>query len=348
MVNKAIPATIVHGDPRFLNNLWFSEDPSIIRDNQNLCYAELQRKMMNAGVDLNTEDLNPYEASKLVLFVDVPRRGQYFKMPGQIWYALLNEAPCAYEKNWRISFHSQYDKIFTWDEALIDNEKYFLIRLGYNLEYNDFSQRFSDRKFLTMIVGAKHSSYPGALYKDRYQIIKWFAKNKPAAFDLYGVGWPDRLRPIFGPRMEARIPAFVKRIVESFYPPNLVYKGRVEGKRSVLSRYKFSICYENMGDKAGFVTEKIFDSFCSGCVPVYRGATNIHALIPSGCFIDARQFSTIQQMYSFLAKIKAEEFDRYQDNIKKFLISEQGKQFSATVFAEVLLNSMVADLSKGG
>jgi hypothetical protein len=342
--SNKINATIVHGDKRFLNNLWFSLDPKIIRDNQNLCFAELKNFLSEKGINLSTEDINSYQESKLVLFIDVPRKMGYTKSPSQVWYAILNEAPCAYEKNWRKENHDPYDKIFTWDESFVDYSKYFLIRLAYDLNYDTRGVGFDQRKLVTMIAGAKNSNYPGTLYQERYNVIKWFCKSHPNDFDLYGMGWPNKLRPLLSSRIEARLPRVFKNILGSFYPDNIVYQGPVNNKREVLSKYKFSICYENMGDKRGFVTEKIFDSFCSGCIPVYLGATNITDLIPSNCFIDGRKFDSIDKIYKFLKNISAKEFEIYQSEINLFLASNKGRQFSPSVFAETIGGSMLSDL----
>jgi hypothetical protein len=44
-------------------------------------------------------------------------------------------------------------------------------------------------------------------------------------------------------------------------------------KISYLTNYKFNLCPENSNYK-GYVTEKIFDAICSGCLPIYWGAEN--------------------------------------------------------------------------
>lgn len=44
-----------------------------------------------------------------------------------------------------------------------------------------------------------------------------------------------------------------------------------DNKRAYLRDYRFNLCPEN-SDAPGYVTEKLFDSFHSGTVPVYRGA----------------------------------------------------------------------------
>lgn len=42
-------------------------------------------------------------------------------------------------------------------------------------------------------------------------------------------------------------------------------------KQSFLSQFRFNICPENM-DAEGYTTEKIFDAFASGCIPLYMGS----------------------------------------------------------------------------
>ncbi|GAB3961662.1 hypothetical protein GCM10028805_61100 [Spirosoma harenae] len=46
-----------------------------------------------------------------------------------------------------------------------------------------------------------------------------------------------------------------------------------ENKREYLKTFKFNLCPEN-SNTAGYVTEKIFDSLFSGCIPIYWGSEN--------------------------------------------------------------------------
>ena len=342
---KLIKATLVQGDDRFMNNLWFSTDTNIVRDNSNLCYSELRRKLFESGIDLATEDIHPCESSTIVLFVDVPRKSKYYKRRDQFWFLLLNEVHCVYPNNYKPKNHTHFDRIFTWDESIVDYLKYFQIRLAYDLNYNDFGKRFGDRKLLTMIAGAKNSSCPGSLYGLRYEVVKWFSQNHQEDFDLYGVGWPKELRPILSPRYESRLPYFVKALFGLFYPINRVYRGPIYSKRVVLSNYKFTVCYENMGNKRGLITEKIFDAMCSGSVPVYFGATNIASLIPSKCYIDARRFLTFSDFYETLNNITATQFEEIQMEIQKFLSSDSGKVFSVQTFSGLIASAMITELS---
>lgn len=52
----------------------------------------------------------------------------------------------------------------------------------------------------------------------------------------------------------------------------------------IYSEYKFIICFEN-SKTDGYITEKIFNVFLSGSIPIYDGAPNITDYIVSGSFI---------------------------------------------------------------
>ena len=138
---------------------------------------------------------------------------------------------------------------------------------------------------------------------------------------------------------------FFKKI-ERYLPlkPRPSYKGKVQEKQSVLKKTKFSICYENVSELQGYITEKIFDSFFSGCVPIYWGASNITDYIPSCCFIDRRNFRNTSDMFSFLQSITENQFIDYQKNIEIFLQSESAYQFGADYFTDTVINTVMSEV----
>ncbi len=176
--------------------------------------------------------------------------------------------------------------------------------------------KFSDKKFCTMIAGNKNVYDPlyvyKSLYPERRKIIRFFEKNHPQEFDLYGTAW-------------------------SGWSSN---KGPVASKFDTLKNYKFSICYENMGDQNGYITEKIFDCLMSGCVPVYLGADDIADFVPSNCFIDRRNFSSDEELYCFLKTIDEGTYNQYIDSIKKYFQSPQSRFFSIDYFIELVLDNI--------
>jgi len=72
-----------------------------------------------------------------------------------------------------------------------------------------------------------------------------------------------------------------------------IYRGACESKYQVMAEYDFVLCLENM-QMNGYVTEKIFDCFYSGAIPIYYGAPDIHAYIPKECMIDAREYRCLK------------------------------------------------------
>ena len=137
-----------------------------------------------------------------------------------------------------------------------------------------------------MIAGNKSLKSALELYSERIKAIRWFGKNHPKDFDLYGFGWDDY------PSSNSLFVKLFNKMRKKIMPPFPSYKGTVKRKNDVLLKYKFSICYENARDISGYITEKIFDCFFSACVPIYLGADNVTEYIPSECFIDKRKFNT--------------------------------------------------------
>jgi hypothetical protein len=118
------------------------------------------------------------------------------------------------------------------------------------------------------------------------------------------------------------------------------YGGPVADKYEVLSRYRFNICYENAYGIDGYITEKIFDCFLAGTVPIYLGARNITAHIPSQCFIDKRDFSSYEDLYDYLTGLSAEQYVEYLGAAAAFIASERAAPFTPEHVAATLLAEM--------
>jgi hypothetical protein len=243
-------------------------------------------------------------------------------------------------------FLAPYRRVFTWDDGLVDGDRYIKINFP-NVLTSPSVDGFKDRdRFCCLIAGNKSikRSDPRNLYPERISAIRWFELNAKGDFDLYGPGW----------KLPAKRNGFVGRLINlnaRYIYPHLKltafpsYRGMLENKSDALLRTRFAICYENFRDLPGYITEKIFDCFMSGCVPVYWGASNIERYIPSGCFIDRRRFLNIEEVYQYLKNINEDEFRAYQKNIASFVGGEAAIQFGADYFAETIVNAVVEDLA---
>lgn len=176
---------------------------------------------------------------------------------------------------------------------------------------------FSDRKLISCIYSNKSSHVKNALYSERLKSIKSFS-SKPHGIDLYGMGWETSNLP------------YVKAS----------FQGSCKSKKAVLQLYKFSIAFENVAGIPGLITEKIFDCFAAGTVPIYYGAPNIQDYIPDTCFVDFRKFRNYDELYSHLISITEEEYQKYLDAAQQFIESPVYFEFTSARYVEVVMSQL--------
>ncbi len=339
----AIPLTLAVGSKVFQRNRIFASDPGQIRDRANACFVVLKEEAERLGFVFATEDIHPVGESKIVVDFNVQKW-----TPGPLHqakrYLITLEPPVTFRQNWLHSEHQRYDKVFTWDDDLVDNEKYFLLRYAHNLGVAPDLPTFQSRSFAATVIGFKASVNSQELYSERLKTVHWFLANHPDKFALYGAGWPHRLRPYTAPRLEQFLSAPLNLLVSPFFKVNQCYRGPCADKVATLSQYRFAFCYENTDSANGYTTEKIFDAFRAGCVPVYLGPPNVAEMIPEDCFIDRRKYQSHEQLFARLCSISESEFLAYQQRIRRYLAGDQARQFTPGFFTKVLLQHITADL----
>jgi hypothetical protein len=140
-----------------------------------------------------------------------------------------------------------------------------------------------------------------------------------------------------------------RKIVARFLPaksPYATWRGPVDDKIELLTRARFCLAHENCRDLEGYVTEKLFDAFRAGCVPIYVGPKEIGDLVPSGCLIDGRAYETPAALDAYLRTIDDAAYRCYQERIRAFLLSDQAKPFSQDHFADVMVREILSDLGR--
>lgn len=238
------------------------------------------------------------------------------KFPGVIQVMVIREPPALMPNNFDRKLHACIDYVFTWHDDFIDNQKYFKQHyVIWGPMVNNLVD-FDQRKLCIMVTSNKASIHPLELYSQRKKVIDFFERYHPQDFDLYGTLWED-----------------------SKYAHYKVFKGEIPfigsksgGNLDHFRRYKFCICFENTRDIPGYITERIFDAFRSGCIPIYWGASNIEQYVPKNCFIPFSQFKNYREMYQFMRNMGREEYETYLKNIKAFLESDQSKKFTQQNF----------------
>jgi len=214
---------------------------------------------------------------------------------------LLTFEPPVVAPNYYLPILKNYfGSIFTLIDDLVDNKNYFKIFLMTGrLKRIENIADFSNKKLCCLINNNKMYRHPSELYSERRKAIAFFTPS--GEFDLYGLGWEG----IASWKGEARDDA----------------------KMNALKNYKFTICYENMTNQRGYVSEKIIESFAGGCVPVYLGATNIEDYVPKECFVDFRKFRSYQELYDYMKSIDRNTYQAFLDAAQNFLQGPQSQCF---------------------
>lgn len=332
---------------QFNNNKMFLDPGSPIGDNLMYPFVLLAQRLKELGhkaSTIDTDNINDFDA---IVFIEFPGiENRYFKYLTENdfknLYLITFESPIIKPDNYNTKNHKYFKKIFTWEDNLVDNKKYFKINYSHKIPEKPDLNAQKKEKLCAIIASNKFAHNANELYSERRNAIRWFENSHPENFDLYGVGW-DRYNfygEFFGIKL-ARLNRirFLTKLLAPHYPS---YKGGVKSKNETYKDYKFSICYENAKDFNGYITEKIFDCFMAGCVPVYLGASNITQHIPADCFIDKRKFKTYEELYKYIKNMPDEEYIKYLNAIENFLKSGKSYPFSAEYFSNTLIKEITS------
>ena len=297
-------------------------------------YVTLKDFLRAHGISLFTPDMISSSETECAIYMNMPYPWdieswkKIIRTKNNILFAVEPQMinPFNYSKILQMFFK----KIYTWNTALVDNEKYFIYNIAQsNVGMETKAKPFKSKKLLTFVGGNKMLSFPlylmvklgifrgKELYSERIRALHYFEKNIPGDFDFYGKGWNN---PKESKKYET-------------------YKGPTDNKIEEISNYKFCLCFENAAEMKGYVTEKIFDSLKAKTVPIYLGASDIEKYIPKDCFIDFRDFDGYSGLVHYLKDMQEEEYNRRINSIEKLLLDQE---FMRTWFED----GWVKDFSK--
>ena len=307
-----------------------------------LPYAVLRERFRAAGIELNTPDVNAGRPVAFELHINCRRQD-----PSARAYVYLYENPLIRPLNRDRAALARYAKWFAWDGELRDDPRAVQLLYPNRLEAGPWPGPEKRPLFCVLVASNKALAVvdPRDQYQARVRILEWYERHAPADFHLYGRGWE---RPAALPGRWGRVRNQVRKLLARVLParsPYATWRGPIDDKIELLTRARFCLAHENCRDLEGYVTEKLFDCFRAGCVPVYVGPKEITDLVPADCFIDGRAFATPAALDARLRAIDDAEYRGYQTRIREFLGAEQARPFSQQHFAEVLVREILADLT---
>ena len=323
------------------NNTMFKDAEVIHGGILTATFKLLRQAFLEQGIEINTPDINEGRQIAFDLLID----GKQIEENDIPKYLIALENPNHNHLNEDYEYCRKFSRVFAWDVRLHTLPNAVKILVPNQISPCRFPP-FAERDIFSCLINGNKAFREAQtinLYLERINTIRWYEKHAPDKFDLYGTGW-GKPTPTFNFIGKVKRP-FIRLGTRLFgYKPFPSYKGEVRDKREIMRRSKFSYCYENSQGVTNYITEKIFDCFLSGCVPIYWGADNVLDYIPKDCFIDRRDFKNTAAVHEFLLSISSEDYDLYQANIGRFLNSESAKKFSSEYFVSTIVGFVSQDI----
>jgi alpha(1,3/1,4) fucosyltransferase len=334
-------------------------------DHWHLPQVELKQICFENDIEIHTWDTVPLESADVFLFFDPPRVKGVLEFlrnafPKAIFLSVIYESPivigphCFNKDN-----HDLFDGVLTYNDKLVDHIKYFPLRLPIApfSSRDFFDSPFEQRRAAAMVNTNKYrgvfdlsrpwqipeigilkngwkftlqeyiASLRGDSFGERRRIARHAEKHLPGFLDVYGANWDGLSGGWF----------------RKFFPEKPYVSARgvaKESKLDLLSRYRFTFCFENFASDVGYVSEKIFDALYSGSVPVYRGDKNIKKYVFPDSFIDASDFESYMELFQFLSSMGEKQWSAYREAALRYFESEEMKQFLPEAYGQYFVNAL--------
>ncbi|WP_435167829.1 glycosyltransferase family 10 domain-containing protein [Candidatus Pelagibacter bacterium nBUS_28] len=317
----------------------FNSHPSKI--NLHGQWIALKNQLLENNIELVSKDSINLNSPDLELHLNA-QNTKNFKWPK---FVILVDADFIDPNNSNINLLKKYDHIFSWNPELVSLGLATKIQLSHPMG-EGIIDGYKRRKLLAVLFGSNRSLrgwHPKHnLYSERVKTIKWFEHHAPKDFELYGKKWN------MSGRLPTRFGGFIHSLEKRLpfkYCPFPSWKGEIINKQEILTRSRFSIVYENVKCLKGYISEKIFDAFVAGNVPVYWGAEDVDNYIPKECFIDRRNFINHEKLFNFLKNMPEDQYLNYQRCIKNF-IENPSNEFTCKKFADTVSLKIIETMNK--
>lgn len=309
-----------------------------------------------SGFQLDTWDVVSPGNADLLWFIDLPRRKSIYqearnRFPGTPSVLMICESPLICPQMFHAANQRNFDLVVSYEPEK-PGRIHYKLPVGLRAPLN--GPAFHARRLLCMI--------------NSNRVEGVFAMRQLGLEGLPGVGrlfngWSSRLKDFIAPLTHdlyverRRIARDADRCGDleidffgsgwngeqiSWCPwyrniPYRCQRGRyVEDRIGTLSQYRFSLAYENWRGSCGYITDRIFDGFLAGTVPVYLGDDGVDRIFPGNAFVDARHFANRSELFSFLRNMKEEVWCEMREAGRNFLQGTTAQAFSEESFARTL------------
>lgn len=277
-------------------------------------------RLEKLGFTFVAKDLKNITNPDILLFENIQphiNSANIDRLPGKK-ITVIHEPPVVIPILHDLEFLSHFTRVVTFRDDFAKLGSRF-IQYSFNAKHPmpDILPSFAERGFSCMVLSNKISPEKGENYSERRRLIHYYETNYPSSglFQLYGAGW-EKLH-------------------------TTCYQGTTPSQLAVMKEHKFVFVFENWLNHSGYISEKIFDAFHAGSIPVYSGAYNIRDYIPDDCFIDFTLFSSYEELHNFLLSIDEPMWNLMQENIRSFLNSKASNRFNPGKLAEAITRAVI-------
>jgi hypothetical protein len=267
--------------------------------------------LSQAGFNL----INDEKMANAAIFIEM-NSSQIRSLPQNIPLILVrNEPIIVWPQNYEIEFVNRVSKLI--DVGRFDQKSKSFIPWPQDFSQFEFEKNLNNSRSnrVAIISGNKLSFIPGELYSLRRKCIHKFSD-----LDIYGTSWDiSRIRKSFILLFE-----FFKAIKFGFTPTisNLRfwfksiknYLGSPTSKVETLRKYKYSLVIENSID---YLTEKLFDAFFAGNIPIYVGPDVELFNIPKNLVIQAGP--SLEQIELGISLARKMNYEEWLNNLNMWL-----------------------------
>lgn len=245
--------------------------------------------------------------------------------------AIFERAPVLRQsRHWRLSFPSywrnQLPAPMPWTQrkhaVLIAANKYWCERKWARVHNTKDALRVLRHGLRKRLSPTYQSCWRLQLHDARFDLLQ--ALGVRDQVEVFGRGWDDTGN--LPPSQATKLAAI-----------RWVFKGPCDDKHELLSRYKFTIAYENTA-YPGYVTEKVTDAMVAGSLPVYMGAPDIVEQLPSEAFINARALGSPEAISARMEQMTEADAVAMIDAGQKFLRTSQGQRYTYEGFGEWIVS----------
>ena len=176
---------------------------------------------------------------------------------------------------------------------------------------------------MVLVNGNKISFIPGELYSLRRKAI-----IRIKDLDFYGTWWglslKEKLRHALANVLIAIKGGYFPRYsgANNYFRVYRNWKGAPVDKLVTMSQYKYSLVIENCSE---FITEKLFDAFFAGCIPIYVGPKLDGFPIPSNLYFQTEP--DLQSILESYAQIQAIDYSVWSGELEKWLNSSEALEY---------------------